>query len=73
MELPLKGKIGDALENWEMRRKIARLSEQAASGAEIMFSADVCQGNFHEHGLLTRQAFQKRLTTLGLGPGLRRE
>jgi hypothetical protein len=72
MERPLKGKIGDALENWEMRRKIARLSEQAASGAEIMFSADVCQGNFHEHGLLTRQAFQRRLAALGLEPGLRR-
>jgi hypothetical protein len=73
MESPLRGKIGDALENWEMHRKIARLSGQAESGAETTFSADVCQGNFHQHGLLTRQAFQERLAALGLEPGLRPE
>jgi hypothetical protein len=65
-ENALKGKLGTRLENWEMRRKIARLTRQSNRDTETLFTADICQGNFDHHGELTRQAFRERLDALGL-------
>jgi len=61
VELPLRGKLGDRFENWEMDRKIAHFSKQAGFGEETIFNADICQGNFHNHRSSTREAFDKRL------------
>ncbi len=64
VELPLRGKLGNLFESWEMDRKIARFQKQAGYGAETNFSADVCQGNFDHHGLWTLNAYKERLKSL---------
>ena len=60
-ELPLRGKLGDHFEQWEMNRKIARLSVQEGFGDETIFNEDICQGNFDHHGRSTRETLQQRL------------
>lgn len=69
-ELPLRGKLGAGFESWEMGRKIARFSRQAGIGAETVFSAEVCQGNFDHHGSWTRKALEKRLAEFELQSSL---
>jgi hypothetical protein len=65
-ELPLRKKIGDRFEAWEMNRKIDRFKKQVGYGPETIFNRDICQGNFNQHGLQTKLAFQHRLGKLGL-------
>ena len=60
-EIPLRGKLGNKFESWEMTRKIARFSKQPGFGEETIFTAEVCQGNFHHHRKWTREIFEKRL------------
>ena len=69
MELPLRGKLGDRFESWEMNRKVSRLSKQAGFGEETNFNADVCQGNFHHHRSWTRDAYEHKLSALAAVPG----
>lgn len=64
LEFLLRGRVGDRLESWEMTRKIARLSKQEGFGEETVFTAEVCQGNFHHHRRRTHEAFQNRLESL---------
>lgn len=66
LELPLRGKFGDRIERWEMKRKIARFSQQAGFGEETVFSAEMCQGNFDHHKQWTQAALQTRLRKLNL-------
>lgn len=61
LELPLRGRLGNRFEHWEMARKIARFSKQAGFGEETIFTADICQGNFHHHRKWTRDAFEEKL------------
>lgn len=61
VERILGGSLGDRLETWEMNRKIARFSMQAGFGEETVFTAEVCQGNFHHHRKRTREIFEKKL------------
>ena len=65
-ELPLQGMLGNKFESWEMTRKIKKFSDQPGFGAETVFTADVCQGNFHHHRKSTRDIYQERLSTLGI-------
>ncbi len=60
-ELPMRGKLGDKFEAWEMQRKIARFSKQAGFGEETVFNAEVCQGNFHHHRKWTREVFEEKI------------
>ena len=69
LELPLRGKLGDRFESWEMNRKVSRLSKQAGFGEETNFNADVCQGNFHRHRSLTRGKFESKLAALAIVRG----
>ena len=64
LEFPLRGKLGDQIESWEMQRKITRFSQQAGFGEETVFNADVCQGNFDHHKQWTQAALQNRLRKL---------
>ena len=66
LEFPLRGKLGDRFEKWEMDRKIARFSKQAGFGEETVFNAEVCQGNFHHHRKWTRDVYMERLQNLNL-------
>jgi len=61
LEFPLRGKLGDRFEQWEMNRKIARFSKQQGFGEETIFNAEVCQGNFHHHRKWTREAFEEKI------------
>ena len=70
LEIPFRGKLGDWLEAWEMKRKIARFTRQAGYGSETVFTPDVCQGNFAHHGARTCAAFRARLEELGLSPSV---
>ncbi len=65
-EIPLRGKLGNRVEAWEMNRKMARLTRQNGFGLETTFTADICQGNFDHHGARTLQLFQQRLAKLGI-------
>ena len=64
LELPLRGKLGDRIEHWEMNRKIARFSQQAGFGEETVFTADVCQGNFDHHKKWTQDMLESKLAAL---------
>lgn len=63
-ELALRGRLGERFEHWEMTRKIARFATQEGFGEETIFTADVCQGNFHHHRKWTRDAFEERMKAL---------
>jgi hypothetical protein len=54
----------DALERWEMNRKIRKLSRQPSPSSEASFSADRCKGHFNNHGQHTQQALIERLEAL---------
>jgi hypothetical protein len=69
LELPLRGKLGDHMEHWEMNRKIARFSRQVGFGEETVFNADVCQGNFDHHKQWTQELFENKLSALAAVPG----
>jgi len=64
LEFPLRGKLGDRIESWEMNRKIPRFTEQEGFGDETIFNADMCQGNFNHHRDSTRKMFEERLSAL---------
>ncbi len=66
----LRNSIGDYLEHWEMKRKIARHSQQSGFGEETIFTADICQGNFHHHRKRTQELYKARLAGLGLEDSL---
>ena len=65
-EWPLRGAFGDRIEAWEGDRKIKRFTNQTGYGPETQFDRNICQGNFDQHGLQTKTAFVRRLTSLGL-------
>jgi hypothetical protein len=64
LEFPFRGRIGNLLESWEMKRKVARFARQAGYGLETRFNAEICQGNFDHHGSATLDHYQKRLKEL---------
>ncbi|HUG34391.1 MAG TPA: hypothetical protein VMJ90_06445 [Anaerolineales bacterium] len=68
-EFLLRSKLGDRFENWEMTRKINRFSKQPGFGEETIFTAELCQGNFHHHRKWTRDVFEEKLAALAAVPG----
>jgi glycosyltransferase involved in cell wall biosynthesis len=58
----LGGKLGDKLEKWEQKRKIARLQKPEA--LETRFTADICKGHYTGYGQETLKAFATRCTVL---------
>jgi hypothetical protein len=68
MELPLRGKLGERFEQWEMKRKIARFTTQEDFGEETIFNADVCQGNFDHHRRWTEKELGRRIDVLNVDP-----
>jgi hypothetical protein len=61
MEFVFNLPIGDWLENWEMNRKIKKLSYEQSSSSESYFSADVCKGHIDRHGENVAMALAARL------------
>lgn len=68
LEFPLRGRLGERFETWEMNRKVARFQKQAGFGEETIFTADICQGNFDHHRARTRHSFEERLSEFELVP-----
>jgi hypothetical protein len=63
----LGGRVGDALEAWEMNRKIRKLRQRAAAeGGSVVFTADCCKGHFDHHEAIIEQVFEQRLAAFGL-------
>ena len=58
----LSGAFGDAVERWEMHRKVRRLSSQATGDAEVRFSSQVCKGHFNPYGRKVLDAYEERLS-----------
>ncbi len=67
LEIPLAGKLGDALEGWAMRLQLKKITRTYGTGNEANFSADLCQGNFHDHRRGTENSFNERLALLSEG------
>ena len=49
------------LEQWEMNRKIKKLSREQSSSAESHFSKDVCKGHADRHAEKTERELKIRL------------
>lgn len=62
----LGGKIGDALERWEMRRKVRKFLQERTPAVpeEASFSSAQCKGHFEGHATRILQLFQERVATL---------
>jgi len=67
LEIPLRGKLGDALEGWSMNLQLKKIMHTYGTGIEANFSADLCQGNFHDHRRGTENSFNERLALLSEG------
>jgi hypothetical protein len=52
------------VENWEMHRKIRKLSREQAASPESDFSVDWCKGHDHRHQARTQAALDERLHRL---------
>ncbi len=61
--------FGHWLEEWEMDRKIERLTREQSQSFESYFSADVCKGHIDKHGENVVTALAVRLQTLPLPMG----
>ena len=59
------GAMGDRLEQWEMDRKITKLTKHVPATADsVAFSADVCRGFFSGHRRRTLREFDARVSQL---------
>jgi hypothetical protein len=66
VEVALRTPLGGWLERWEMERKIAKLANQGADGAETAFSPSHCKGHFGNHEQMVLAAYGERLGLLEL-------
>lgn len=69
LEMLLGGSLGDVLERWEGRRKIARLRAEASEwgSAGAVFQPNLCKGHMDDHMAATHERYAQRVRALGLG------
>jgi hypothetical protein len=65
-EFVFGNRVSRLIENWEMRRKIAKFSRQQTANGETRFSADFCKGHFDGHKHQTMIAFEQRIARFEL-------
>jgi hypothetical protein len=67
-EALLGGRLGDAIEGWEARRKIPHLQQVAArqGATEANFTPDLCKGHIDNHETSVAQRYAAHLADLGL-------
>jgi hypothetical protein len=66
-EWALRGRLGDWVERWEHRRKLAKFRPQAeAPTAHALLDAEHVKGHFRDYGRLTLQAYEERLRAFGV-------
>lgn len=68
LEVALSGRLGDAIEGWEGRRKIPLLRQTAAQrgATEAKYTRDLCKGHVDNHEASVAQRYAERLVALGL-------
>lgn len=66
-EFPLQGKFGNILETWTMNFQLKKIRRTYGTSLEANFSANFCQGNFHDHRTWTNQSLRERLAVLNEG------
>ncbi|MBL8090301.1 MAG: hypothetical protein JNJ43_08230 [Anaerolineales bacterium] len=66
LEFLFKGRFGDFIENWAMKLQLNHIFATYGKGLEANFSADICQGNFHDHRKWADEVFAERLNALSL-------
>jgi hypothetical protein len=64
IEAILRFQPGSWLENWEMHRKINKLSYNLPIGSEFEFNAMTCKGHIHGHGERALRRFGERVSSL---------
>lgn len=63
----LGGRLGAALERWEMQRKVRQLNQEADQrGGSVCFTADCCKGHFDHHDQRILGEFEAELAHYGL-------
>lgn len=63
----LAGRLGEALERWEMQRKIRQLNQEAqVRGGNVVFTPDCCKGHFDQHDNWIMRRFRANLARHGL-------
>jgi hypothetical protein len=62
----LSGRIGDALEQWEYRRKSKRFQQQIESTNAARIDNQQVKGHFQDHGAPILQQYEERLKKFGL-------
>lgn len=65
------GRFGGWLDGTVMKFQLRKIARKYGRGAETNFTADVCQGNFHDHRKWAGEYFRERLAALGLETGER--
>src|SRR5205823_2718267 len=72
-EAALPTPVGNAIERWEMDRKIRQFSRKPAdykddvfSQAETTFNADCCKGHFEAHGQRILAEYSDRLRSIAI-------
>jgi hypothetical protein len=70
-EFALRGRLGDAWENSERRRKIDPLRQEAAQcGTDAAaYTPECCKGHLHDHGRHIGDEYARRLRQIGLDVG----
>jgi hypothetical protein len=66
LEMLFRLPFANWFENWEMKRKIVRLTHEQSLSFESFFSADVCKGHIDRHKHKTELAIQEKLKQIPL-------
>ena len=66
IEVPLES---ERLEQWAMKFQLHHIAQSWGTGYETVFSANVCQSNFHNHRKWTQEVFENKLSALAPVPG----
>jgi hypothetical protein len=68
LEVALSGRLGNAMESRERRRKIPHLQHTAAQlgATEAKYTADLCKGHVDNHETSVEQRYAQQLAALGL-------
>jgi len=66
VEWVLRGRLGDALENWEMRRKQRKFARQITRASNAILDRDHVKGHFTDYGMPVLQLYAERLAQFKL-------
>lgn len=62
----LGGRLGDALENWEMRRKQRKFAHKITRGSDAILDRDHVKGHFNDYGTPIMHLYAERLAQFKL-------